>query len=159
MKKVILKKGDLLNIEKVTELASDRDFSPEVIIVEQRESHGFKSMAAILDSSLYQIVKDEIHSELSEFGVNVGHFTAKEIKVESIAKVEDDSDSVLVNGEIVVSDKGSNNLFDTHFTDAEDVKAICRNLNSIELEKMKKLNEATEKAIHYLETVVSKNFM
>lgn len=151
-----LKKGDLITVqaEQVKRQYRETDDYTKVFTESDENDSGFGGLEELSKTHIFRIEKDDLHKDLSKFGLSVGHFTLRAIKVESLTfPVEGE---VRINGEYDIPFKSSrkSRLAETYFFDEGVAKAIATGLNMAELEKMEELQGSVGKGITMLNQIL-----
>jgi len=156
-----LKKGDLITVKHEDAAKSYQNAGNiDVVMIDVGgQPEGFNSMEALSKLQLNKVVKNDAHADLAEFGVNIGHFSLQQIKVETLAF--ENEGEVRVNGEHDVPYKKIKRvpLPEAFFFEADEAEAICNELNKVEREKFIRLQDAASKGVVMLDTIVKKGYV
>ena len=149
-------KGDLITVQvdQVKEQYRETGDYSKISIESNETTGGFEGLEQLSKAHIYRIEKDDLHKDLEKYGVRVGHFTLRAIKVESFSFVNEGE--VRVNGEFDVPFKVSRRtkLADSYYFDEGVARAIATGLNMTEMEKLEELESSVEKAKNMLNQIL-----
>lgn len=151
-----LKDGDLVTVQQAADEYRRTGNLKAVVIANDEISEEIRNVRHLRGKSIYQIVHNDAHSKLAEYGANIGHFTLKGFQIESVAFESDDS--ILINGEIEIPDhpKAAVGIMDKFFFSELQAQASATLLNTVELEKFKELSDLINEGVNMMETIVEK---
>lgn len=115
-------------------------------------------LAGLFDASVYKIEENEVHPDLTNFGVNIHHYSLRASEIETFAKIKNrkgDVVGVKVNGDIDIYFEGEDtvNLSDAHFLNERQAQEIATALNSVETDRMCELEKLVSKGKALLQSI------
>jgi hypothetical protein len=155
-----LKEGNVITVQ--TEQAV-RDYEREgrdienVMVEVNNSKHMTGDFREVLkklkDSSVYKIVRNDLHDDLKKFGVQLYHYSLTGSKINSVAFPTAGVAKINGNIDINYEDKNeSGPLSEAVFMDEREAQAIATGLNTHELNLLRELQKSLAKA----ETMLSK---
>jgi len=156
-----VKKGDVITVthdEDVKEYKESGNI--EVVMIETgNRPDGVRDMEALSQLKISKIIKNDAHPDLAKFGVNIGHFSIQQIKVESLAFPN--KGEVRINGEFDIPFKDAKRvpLLDAFFFDENEAISLANTLNKMESEKFAELEECVKRGRVMLDTIVKKGYV
>src|SRR6056297_1425465 len=101
-----LKKGDVITVEKEIKSKVKNNEDVSLIVVGSENEDSMSNVLELLDSSIFQIVENDMHPEIGNFGVDIKKYSIKATNVESVAKVPENKDMIRINGEVDIDTTG-----------------------------------------------------
>lgn len=152
-----INKGDLITVVK----DDYRQKKNAKLVVIQSPGFGEgNGIGTLRNKEIYSIEYSDFSNKLSSLGADIGHYTLRAEKIESIAFPADNPDIIRINGDIDIPDPSrashvKKSVLDTFFFDEMEAKDIATQLNEVELERIIELQDLVTKARENMEDVVN----